>query len=156
MGSGGQNIKSIKDHKSKGNYRPSRHANRAEGVVKIVETIPKPPDKFDKRHRDKWVDVCTKVYEIGALTESDIDALKLYVEQWFIAVDSWAEISAGGITLINDKGTIYANPAIKVYNEASEKVLRIGDKFGFTPKSRMSIKVEPKTPEDPLSKFLEN
>lgn len=156
MGSGGQNVKSTAEHKAKGNFRPSRHANRAEHAAKVVETIPKPPDNFDKRHKDKWSEVCGRVFDLGALTESDLDALALYVKQWFVASDAWDDIQSGGITLTSDKGHVYANPAVKIYNEASEKVLKIGDKFGFTPKSRMGLKVEPKAPEDPMAAFLNN
>lgn len=156
MGRGGSNVKSVAEHKEKGNYRPSRHENRAENQVKLVSHIPEPPSKYDKKHRQKWDEVCKNLYELGALSTADLDAVAKYVEAWFLSESAWDEIQAGGITVTTDKGARMKNPAINAYNEAAAILIRLGDKFGFSPKSRMGLKTEPRKPEDPLEAFLNN
>lgn len=151
MGRGGHNIKPIADHKAKGNIRPSRHENRIQEVSKVVEAIPKAPKHFDKRHSDKWQEVCKNLFDLAILKTADLDTIEKYVVNWFVSHDAWLEVQRDGITQDGKK-----HPAINVMNDAQKVVISIGSLFGFNPRARMGIKTEEKKAVDPFEAFLNN
>lgn len=153
--------KSTEELRNQGTYRPDRHAGRLEEAVKILETIPDAPKGFDKKHRDKWAEVCQKVYDLGVLTENDLDSLETYVKYWFISKEAYAEIKKNGLTIeVSKEGkdgkkivlSIIRNPAILTMNEATKICQQISDKFAGNPRSRMVIKTgkQDAKKEDPL------
>lgn len=156
MATGGQNIKSVKDHKEKGNYRPSRHANRAEGKVKLMRTPPKPPAYLDKKHSELWSKVCRQAFELGVLAESDLHLIETFVVNWFIWIDACATIRKEGFIDLAANGSKVKHPAVNVMNDAQKVINAIADRFGFNPKARMGIKVDPQEDEDTGSQFLNN
>lgn len=158
MARGGHNAKPAKEHEAKGNFRPGRHANRAEERVKVLKEIPNAPSYFDAKHRKKWAEVCQRIYDIDSLTENDLDSLETYVKFWFIGKAAWDDIQANGLTMINDKGAVSRNPSILTMNEAHQITERIADKFGGNPRSRMVIKTTKQDvkAEDPLSFLTQN
>jgi P27 family predicted phage terminase small subunit len=151
MARGGQNVKPVKDHEAKGNYRPVRHQNRIQEVSKVVESIPKAPKHFDKRHADKWAEVCKNLYDLTILKTVDLDLVEKYVVNWFVSHDAWQEVQREGITQDGKK-----HPAINVMNDAQKVVITVGSLFGFNPRARMGIKTEEKKSSDPFEEFLTN
>jgi P27 family predicted phage terminase small subunit len=151
--------KATKDHKDKGNYRPSRHANRLEGVASVVKSAPNPPGYFDKRHRELWQTVCKYVFDLGVLAEADTQLIEVYVKHFILWKDAMEDVSTNGfmITVETSKGVAQVrNPAIAVMNESARLINQIADKFGFSPRARMGIKTEPKEEEDPLAELFKN
>lgn len=118
-----------------------------------METIPDAPEYFDGRHRKEWAKCCKFVFELGILIEPDTYLIESFVVNWFIWKDAAAEVRRVGITIETEKGVI-KNPAVNVMNEAARNVTQIAALFGFSPRARMSIKTEPKPPEDKLGNFL--
>lgn len=143
--------KSKEDHKAKGNYRPSRHENRIQDISKVIESIPKAPKHFDKRHADKWSEVCKNLYDLTILKTVDLDLVEKYVVNWFVSHDAWMEVQRDGITQDGRK-----HPAINVMNDAQKVVISVGTLFGFNPRARMGIKTEEKKAVDPFEQFLTN
>lgn len=139
MKGGARSTKSLAEKRISGTARKDRHADVLEAHVKPVSDIPPPPVGFDKRHADKWNEVCRLIKEAGVLAEMDVDAVAMYVQNWFMAHDAWVEISLNGFVLDGKK-----NPACTVYNEAQKTVRQLGESFGFTPRSRQSLKVQNK------------
>ena len=122
MARGGQNVKPLKDHEAKGNYRPVRHENRIQEISKVVESIPKAPKYFDKRHADKWAEVCKNLYDLTILKTVDLDLVEKYVVNWFVSHDAWMEIQKEGITQDGRP----ANPALwneDLYFNESQKFI---------------------------------
>ncbi len=152
MRTGGQNIKSTQEHKEKGNYRPSRHKERVDNKVEVLDSIPKAPEYFDKRHRDKWESTCKKVFKMGILAEADLDLLEVYVLHWFIHQDAAKDIILNKSK--DNEGK--KNPSVLIAQDSARMINQIGDKFGMNSRARMGIKVEPQKPEDPFAKFLNN
>lgn len=144
--------KSKKELQESGTFRSDRHEGRLEDKVKLLEIIPKPPASFDKRHRDKWADVCKNVFDLGVLTENDLDSIEVYVKYWFIAKDAWDDIKASGYNIPTEKGGLQRNPSIITMNEATKITQQIADKFAGNPRSRMVIKTskQESKEEDPL------
>ena len=143
--------KSKDEHKAVGNFRPSRHENRIQEVSKVVESIPKAPKHFDKRHAEKWVEVCKNLFDLTILKTVDLDLVEKYVVNWFVSHDAWLQIQKEGFTQDGKR-----HPAINVMNDAQKVVITVGSLFGFNPRSRMGIKTEEKKAVDPFEQFLTN
>lgn len=155
MKTGGKNIKSTDDLKKSGTFRKDRHENRIETVVIPMETVPDPPEYFDKRHREKWSNTCKKMFDLSILADQDKDLIEVYVCHWFLWLDSSAEVRKKGVTF-SDEGRIIKNPAVAIMNESAKVVNQMGALFGFSPRARMGIKTEKKKPVDPLDEFGDN
>lgn len=151
--------KPIKEHKDKGNYRPSRHDNRIDGKLKVLGAIPKPPEHYDKRHANLWQTCCKELFELGVLANPDVRMIEMYVSHFFLWQDAIKSVQEEGYSVIeesNGKISTTRNPAISVMNESCKIVNQIADKFGFSPRARMGIKTDPQEPEDPFARFLNN
>ena len=155
MRTGGQNIKSVSEHKKDGTYRADRHGSRVENVVDKMEYKPKPPDNFDKRHCEKWDEVCARVSDANLLTSHDLDFLEIYVKNWFISKDAWAAVVKHGQIIKGERGPV-KNPAISIMNEADKIITNIGNLFAGSPRSRQSLSVTPKEEKkaDPFTVFM--
>lgn len=147
--------KPTKDLKTQGTYRKDRHANRVEGVLKPVGSIPDAPKYFDKKHQEKWAEVCKNLFELTLLKSVDFDLIEKYVQNWFISQEAWQQIAKEGLTIETARGAV-KNPAINVMNEAQKVVIQIGSLFAFNPQARMRIKTEEQKPVDPFEQFLTN
>jgi len=148
MPRGGQNIKPVEDHIKKGNYRPSRHKERA--VTKVVATIPDAPEHFSAQLSKMWVRVCGWLKDNGVLGEEDFYTVQLYCEAY--ETKERARISMDGKEVVNGK----LNPWFKVQMEANKTLTQLGDRLGFSAKARAGIKVTNKQPDqdDALTALL--
>ena len=155
MGSGGHNAKPSSVLKREGTYRKDRHLNRVESVAKLLPTIPEPPGHFDQTHREKWGEVCQKVFNLGILTEQDTDVLELYVCNWVMWEAACAEVKKRGITF-TDGDRIIKNPAFSIMQESGKVIQQLSGLFGFSPRARMGIKTDPQEEKDPFASFLNN
>lgn len=159
MALGGHNVKSVKDHKDKGNYRPSRHGARAETKVTLSKQVPNPPKNYDKRHADLWRTVCKEMHDMGVLADVDIRVVEQYVDNFILWQEATKDVQEQGfmITVETQKGvTQVKNPAIAVMNDAFKVTMNIADKCGFHPRARMGIKTEPQEEKDPFADFINN
>ena len=148
MARGGQNIKSKEELKANGTYRPAYHANRLEAPT--IDALPPAPPDFDKEHRAKWDEVCGLLFDADILAKADVDAVRLYVEAVIMAKRSWKDLQQEGYVVDGKK-----NPAHLIYAEATKTARALFDQFGFTPRARMGMKVEPKKEKtDPVADLM--
>jgi len=151
MGSGGHNIKPAAQKKAEGTSRKDRDENRLELAAPVLSSIPAPPDYFDKDHVKKWNEVCKKLHTLGILTEADTDAIECYVKNWVISKVAWADVCENGQTIwveqSNGNEKPITNPSLIQFNEAEGNMKRLYAEFGFTPRARMSIKVQREKPK---------
>ncbi len=156
MARGGQNIKSKEELKANGTYRPAYHANRLE--VAPVSDMPPPPPHFDEKHRAKWDEICGQLFAAGIIAKQDYDAIVVYVENWLMAAEAFADIQKNGMTLWADSAggsKPFTNPAFRQYMECQKIIKPLFDQFGFTPRARMGMKVEPKKEKtDPVADLM--
>lgn len=152
MGNGGKLIKSTAELKTAGTYRKDRHANRVEQVAENLKSIPKPPSDFDKRHTEKWNEVCKRLKSLGVLTEQDLDIVENYVQSWIISKDAYKNIVKNGlviwITIKTGEGRgakettkPIQNPAFRMHQDAAKMVKVYAEQIGYTPRARMGIKI---------------
>lgn len=156
MGSGGHNVKPTSQKKKEGTSRPDRDAGRVETIVKPVSQIPPAPKHFDRRHTAKWKECCKLLIESNVLALHDTDAIQFYVETWFLAADAYQDVIESGMTMVVEtkRGVIkITNPSVRQYQDCQKILKPLMEQFGFTPKSRMSLRVEKKN-EKPQSAVL--
>lgn len=131
---GGHNAKPNQELAANGTYRKDRHAARLEAPP--AEGIPEPPAHFDAEHRQRWYKVGGMLKTLGILADVDAESLRTYV----------------AMAVTADRAYIrYLEKAERcdwlIFRDASTMAERLQDKFGFTPRARMGIKVpeQPKT-----------
>lgn len=147
---GGQNIKPVSDKLRDGTYRKHRDAGRVELLAKPVSEIA-PPQHFTKRHLDKWNWLCGQLSEKSLLTESDADAVQIYVETWIVYEDCAADVRENGTVLwvVTASGKKpMTNPAYRHMKDCEQTLRMIWDHFGMTPRARMGLKTEPKVSKE--------
>ncbi len=165
MPRGGHNIKPISEKKLNGTSRKDRDAGRMETYVKPMETLPPPPPHFDERQKEKWQECCKLMKEAGVLANMDLDAIAMYVENWFMAADAYADLRDNGMTVwvekYNKEGNLESkrpmtNPAFRQYQDCQKILNPLMQQFGFTPKSRMAIRLNAPKPknESPILALL--
>lgn len=140
-----------------GTFRSDRHGNRVESISKPMQTLPKAPAYFDKKHKEFWEKTCNGIYEMGVLNQVDIEQIELYVLNWFIWKDASQSLINEGIMISveTEKGIRQIkNPAEIVMRNSERTLMALGDKFGFSPRARMGIKTEQKKDIDPFEMFL--
>lgn len=156
QGSGGSNIKSKKEHIEKGNYRPSRHDNRLEDLLKPLDTIPECPPYFNKKQRQIWNEVCAEIQGLGVLASADRYLIQVFVSNWLTFDECEQHISEHGNMIIDADGIPIKNPAVAMRKDAEKTLITISSLYGFNARSRKGIKTDPPKPSDPLDDFNEN
>lgn len=149
---GGHNIKSAIDKKVEGTTRKARDAGRVELIVSPVSEIP-PPVHFSARHVEKWNWVCARLSEKSLLTETDSDAVQIYVETWCVYEDCAADVRENGTVLWIETSAgkkPITNPAYRHMKDSESTLRMIWDHFGMTPRARMGIKA----PEKPKTSLI--
>lgn len=153
---GGHNIKGVAQKRIQGTSRADRDSGRVETIVKPINQAPPAPKTFDRRHSAKWKECCNLLIASGVLALHDTDAIRLYVETWFLAATAYEDVvSSGMVTVVETKaGAVrVANPSFRQYQDCQKILKPLMEQFGFTPKSRMGLKVERKT-DQPQSAVL--
>lgn len=163
MGRGGHNIKSTEEKRKQGTSRPDRDADRVENIVATLDHIPPSPRHFAGRHKKKWEEVCRLLSEVRVLAAQDVDAVTLYVENWFLASDAYKDLKENGMSIkvFEEKEDgrqvlkkVFPNPAFRQYQDCQKILKPLLEHFGFTPKSRQALKVERK-PEKTKSAVMQ-
>ena len=147
MARGGHNIKPVLQKQKEGTSRSDRDAGRVETIVKPVSQLPPSPKHFDRRQTAKWKECCRLLMAANVLADHDLDAITLYVENWFLAADAYQDLKERGTTFTMETPTgpkIISNPSFRQYQDCQKILKPLMAEFGFTPKARMSLKVEKK------------
>lgn len=140
----GRKPKTTTEHKTQGTFQPVRHATRMQNID--VDELPAPPAEFNARHRERWNVVGHQMLKQGAFSETDYDALRIFVELDLVRVDAHKKYL--------EKGQA---KDWRIYRESAQQQKRLMDDMGFTPRSRMSMKVErpPKKENNVLSELMD-
>lgn len=139
---GGHNIKTTAEHKKAGTIEPSRHKNRMENHIEATEIPAKPPEYFDKKHQEKWLEVRGHMIRLGVYDLADMDLMEIYVCAWFVYHAARNEAMNPPSETEKEK-RIFKTPTVAM-NDAWKIVSSIADRFGFNQRARMGIKVAPK------------
>lgn len=154
---GGNNIKGAAEKKLAGTGRADRDAARLENFVPTLSVTPLPPRGFDAKHRRKWNETAGKLVSMGVLSEADLDALVVLVQNMVLAENAYESVRTDGMVIMvkTAKGEKpIQNPAFRVYMECQKNVKPLLEQFGMTPKSRQGLKVKEPEQQDPLADLL--
>lgn len=91
--------------------------------------------------------------ELGLIRRADSEVVALYCLTWSLYVRSLAEIEDYGLT-ITTKTTTKVNPAFAIRNQCQNQLAGMLAQFGMTPAARATLKVGPKTSDDPLLMWI--
>jgi P27 family predicted phage terminase small subunit len=140
-----------------GTLQPSR---RLEPSMKpaTLDSIEMPPDDLPEIGKQEWYRVMNQLQPLKVLTAADLSILKSYCQQVATMEEAGRMLNTEGYTIImhNKGGGVYPvkSPWVSIYNEASDRVLKLGQQFGFTPSSRTRIVVPSQAKkEDGFSDF---
>jgi len=156
MSAAGRPPKPSAEHQKKGTYRADRHAGRAADAVPRLITIPAPPEYFTDGQRKKWTAICGMLKRDGMLADTYLELVERYCNCWQTWWKASQEVNKTGLTFSTEGGQIKQNPAVAIEKEMLSLMVRILNEFGYTPRSAMSIKVNPVKEDDDPAGFLDN
>lgn len=134
---------------------PGRLLNKRTGEVcpAACEEVPAAPEWLGDFGRVVWSHVAPHLHAIGCLTVADVKLLALYCEAWDELFAAREDIAKSGLTLMSDKGTVYANPAVGIKNRAILRIKSIGGEFGMSPAARVGLNLGTETKSNSLANF---
>lgn len=99
------------------------------------------PDYLSEDAQEVWKKAVKHLDECGIMTVVDEPALAHYCEQFVTWQTALESVRTKGLTVFNKRtGHIKANPAIKIANDAHDRLLKMMVEFGMTPSSRARTK----------------
>ena len=124
--------------RSKGNLKAREGATLLHGISP-GDFIPA-PGHLPGAAAEEWAKVVALLAEVGLLAKTDLRT----VEQWCVACADFEEAchgitDTGGHVIAGDKGGLVVNPWVKIRNDASALMLKLGGELGLTPISRTRL-----------------
>lgn len=137
----------------RGTLEKSRQTeNSMEGNVETIEEIPEAPKHFNKKAKQEWEKVTESLKELDILNDIDLALLQTYCFNVGLMDKCEKKLEEQDYVVIevNGRGKEYTtkNKWISIYNEATDRVVKIATQFGFSPTSRVKISV-PSKDKDP-------
>jgi P27 family predicted phage terminase small subunit len=111
--------------------------------------------KKDRVAFNEWNRVVPELYKLGLLTKIDQSILEVYCSQYAIYRESIRLLSKEGLTTINAREGIKANPHSAIAREAAKIIKAVAIEFGFTPSSRGRISMPQESLDDELRKLVD-
>lgn len=133
--------------KLEGTHRKDREAPNALDFDPTKD-LPAPPDDLRPDAARQCWEVCAKeLHAKGMLATVDLALLRAYCYQTALMMEAEQELETNGktTTITNKGGGSYLtkSPWIAILSDATEKVHKIGQQFGFSPASRPRIGAPP-------------
>lgn len=131
---------------------------RDESQIEILTKVATPKVLTTTRAKKIFKDKAAQLIFRKMLTVHDIEQLTTYAYSLDILFTCMKELEVGIFKpLKDDKGRIYKyieNPYLALYRQMVEITSKIGADFGFTPVSRMKLKLNNETKTQALEEFL--
>ncbi len=107
--------------------------------------MPKCPRQLNKEARKAWKRLSKQLYEMGALTEIDGEALAMYCDAWATWIHAKEQLEKFGEVVKSPKsGFPVLNPFFSIASTSWEQMRRILCEFGMTPSSRSRVQIDPR------------
>jgi P27 family predicted phage terminase small subunit len=96
--------------------------------------------------RSLWRRLAPKLYDLGLLTELDLETFATLCDAWKEYIE--LERSIKSPTVTTDKGNVVMNPIVSVRNQAWKRFVDMASRFGLSPSDRNHVRaVERPTPK---------
>jgi P27 family predicted phage terminase small subunit len=129
--------------KLEGTHRKDREASNVLTFDPIRDALDPPADLKPEAARQCWTTVARELHAKSLLATVDLALLRAYCYQTALMLEAEQELEANGktTTITNKGGGTYLvkSPWIAILSDATEKVSKIGQQFGFSPASRTRI-----------------
>ncbi|MCG8670196.1 MAG: phage terminase small subunit P27 family [Pseudomonadales bacterium] len=112
-----------------------------ENEVQPKKILPKPPRHLSKDARKAWRILAPQLFDLGLLTELDVDLLGIYCETYIMWRDAKNDIVENGYWLTGQKGDRIKNPSISIARSAFEQMHKMKNDFGFSPAARVGLSI---------------
>lgn len=123
----------------------------------LLDKIPEPPEILGKGGKKYWKKYAKILHDKGMLAETDLDILSQYCMNLQIAEHAATKLSEDLVEdQVNKGGHEYKAKSkyLSIFNEATDRALKIGKEFGFTPLSRKNIPAPKQRKEGKLIKLM--
>lgn len=137
--------------KAQGTIRKCRQ-NPAEPPYQIVKSLPDPPAELGGRGRELYYTAGMELSDKGILTSISMGMFLEYCQAMETAETAYKEMGQG-ITIMDENGKTYVNPAFRVYKDSVMIAVRIACEFGMTPASSSKV-VVPAVKRSKLDDFI--
>lgn len=105
-------------------------------------SAPAAPRWLGEEARAEWRRVARRLWEVGLLTEVDVDALAVYCETFAAWKRAEAVVRSKGEVVRTSNGNLIQNPYLAIANRAKRDALLMMREFGMTPAARSRVSVE--------------
>ena len=119
--------------------RKSAASLKSVALSKIADNRLPPPEDLDGAPRELWL-VITASLPADYFRPGDEPLLATYCRAYYLHRKAYDLIETGGITLIDDKGREYANPAAQMLNTQGSVMAQMAGKLRLCPSSRYTTK----------------
>jgi P27 family predicted phage terminase small subunit len=147
--------KPARQKQMEGTYRKDREAPNAL-AFDPANDLPAPPDDLRPEAARQCWKVCAKELHVkGMLATVDLALLRAYCYQTALMMEAEEELELNGKTEVRHTANgshMVRSPWVAILSDATEKVAKIGQQFGFSPSSRTRISV-PEKKDDKKSGF---
>jgi P27 family predicted phage terminase small subunit len=126
---------------------------------KAAAILPEPPSHLDAVAKAKWRQLAPVLYNMGVLTEADIEAFTMMCSCHAKMMKCEKELKKDGLVYFSKvlNTTTKTNPHWQIYLQLSKHLEVLYAHFGMTPSSRSRITLDKKSgPVDDFAEFMES
>jgi P27 family predicted phage terminase small subunit len=98
-----------------------------------------PPSHLSKLAKDEWRRLSPELIRLGLMTVVDFGALAAYCAAWSDFVMAERALQRGKIVTRGKEGQPVRSPWFMVKYKAVEAMVKLGDRFGFSPSARIAL-----------------
>ena len=121
---------------------------RPDSVELLPASLPAPPGWLREHGRRMWLEVGPHIAAVGLLSVVDGGALAIYCDAWDDYFEAARLVEVHGELIPTDKGTLVANPAVRMKAAARQAIRQYQGEFGLTPAARVSLPSAPVGSDD--------
>lgn len=114
----------------------------SENEVKPKEILPKCPVWLNKEAKKKFKQLSKILYNLGLLTELDIDMLVMYCQDFSTYKECQINIKENGLFVKDRDNNLRKNPYISILNQVSSRMVTHMSKFGMSPSDRVGLEID--------------
>jgi P27 family predicted phage terminase small subunit len=116
---------------------------------------PSRPGWLSPEAKREWRRVTRELEALGLLCKVDRALLVAYCETWAQYVAAIRSLrAAGSLTFQTETGYIAPRPEFGIAMKASQRLMQLSARFGFTPADRSKLAAPESKEDDPLAEFV--
>jgi P27 family predicted phage terminase small subunit len=112
------------------------------------------PRELDRTARAQFGRVCDLLEPLKVLAKADGPIVALYAHHYSRWRAAEVQVKRFGLLLEGSRGTLVANPAVRIAHEATAAMAKLLIELGMSPSSRSRIRATPAAPAETVDNFL--